>query len=233
MDVAILSRLQLSTATMFHFLIFPLTLGLSVLVAYMETRYVRTGDETTLRMTKFWGKLFLINFVLGVVTGISLEFQFGTKLHEIVHAIPSAFILAAFFMMGISAWHLLKKQEVEFFTKLFNIGLVVGLVSSLIVAFTGDLHAVHVAEAQPSKLAAMESHRGTQSQAPLPNLFPSSIDPAYSLSAFNASSSPLTLKIMLIVVLLFVPVVLVHQARAYKLFDGKLTDDDLAHYEGY
>ena len=79
MDVVILSRLQFAAATMFHFLFVPLTLGLSVLVAYMETRYVRTGDETYLRMTKFWGKLFLINFALGVVTGITLEFQFGTN----------------------------------------------------------------------------------------------------------------------------------------------------------
>jgi cytochrome d ubiquinol oxidase subunit I len=64
---------------MFHFLFVPLTLGLSLLVAYMETRYARTGDETYLRMTKFWGKLFLINFALGVVTGLTLEFQFGTN----------------------------------------------------------------------------------------------------------------------------------------------------------
>ena len=50
---------------MFHFIFVPLTLGLSVMVAYMETRYVRTGDETWLKMTKFWGKLFLINFAVG------------------------------------------------------------------------------------------------------------------------------------------------------------------------
>ena len=66
-----------------------------------------------------------------------------------------------------------------------------------------------------------------------PNLFPSSIDAAYSLSAFNASSSPLTLKIMLIVVLLFVPVVLAYQIYAYKLFSVKVTDEDLAHEEMY
>jgi cytochrome d ubiquinol oxidase subunit II len=66
-----------------------------------------------------------------------------------------------------------------------------------------------------------------------PNLFPSSIDPAFNLTAFNASSSPLTLKIMLIVVLLFVPVVLVYQVWAYKLFSVKVTDDDLAHEEMY
>jgi cytochrome d ubiquinol oxidase subunit II len=66
-----------------------------------------------------------------------------------------------------------------------------------------------------------------------PNLFPSSIDAAYSLSAYNASSSPLTLRIMLIVVLLFVPVVLAYQIYAYKLFSVKVTDDDLAHEEMY
>ena len=79
MDVVLLSRLQFAVATMFHFLFVPLTLGLSVLVAFMETKYVKTGDETYLRMTKFWGKLFLINFAVGVVTGITLEFQFGTN----------------------------------------------------------------------------------------------------------------------------------------------------------
>ena len=79
MDVVLLSRLQFAAATMFHFLFVPLTLGLSVLVAYMETKYVRTGDETYLAMAKFWGKLFLINFAVGVVTGITLEFQFGTN----------------------------------------------------------------------------------------------------------------------------------------------------------
>lgn len=79
MDVVLLSRLQFAAATMFHFLFVPLTLGLSVLIAYMETQYVRTGDKTYLAMTKFWGKLFLINFAVGVVTGITLEFQFGTN----------------------------------------------------------------------------------------------------------------------------------------------------------
>ncbi|MBW2250858.1 MAG: cytochrome ubiquinol oxidase subunit I, partial [Deltaproteobacteria bacterium] len=79
MDVLMLSRLQFATATFFHFLFVPLTLGLSVMVAIMETRYVKTGDEIYLKMTKFWGKLFLINFAIGVVTGITLEFQFGTN----------------------------------------------------------------------------------------------------------------------------------------------------------
>ena len=84
MDVVLLSRLQFAAATMFHFLFVPLTLGLSVIIAVMETRYVQTGDELYLRMTKFWGKLFLVNFALGVVTGITLEFQFGTNL-SLIH----------------------------------------------------------------------------------------------------------------------------------------------------
>jgi cytochrome d ubiquinol oxidase subunit I len=79
MDTLLLSRLQFGMAAMFHFLFVPLTLGLSILVAIMETQYVRTGDEEYKRMAKFWGKLFLINFAIGVVTGLTLEFQFGTN----------------------------------------------------------------------------------------------------------------------------------------------------------
>src|SRR5512136_213060 len=79
MDVLWLSRLQFAAATFFHFLFVPLTLGLSILIAIMETIYVRTGDEDYRQMAKFWGKLFLINFAIGVVTGITLEFQFGTN----------------------------------------------------------------------------------------------------------------------------------------------------------
>src|SRR5512137_663372 len=79
MDVLLLSRLQFAAAALFHFLFVPLTVGLSVLVAIMETIFVRTGDEEYRRMAKFWGKLFLINFAIGVVTGITLEFQFGTN----------------------------------------------------------------------------------------------------------------------------------------------------------
>ena len=82
MDVVTLSQLQFATTVMFHWIFVPLTLGLSILTAWMETRYVTTGDETWLRMTKFWGKLFLINFALGVVTGITIEFQFGMNWSE-------------------------------------------------------------------------------------------------------------------------------------------------------
>ena len=265
MDVVLLSRLQFAAATMFHFLFVPLTLGLSVLIAVMETQYVRTGDDTYLSMAKFWGKLFLINFAVGVVTGITLEFQFGTnwsrysayvgdifgsllaieattsfflestllgvwifgwkklskKAHatvmwlvalagttssfwilqangwmqqpvgyimrngraelesfaavvfnkfgilEFFHTVSSAYVLGAFFVMGISAYHLLKKQHVEFFTRSFKIALVFGLASSLFVAIIGDTHGVHVAEVQPAKLAAMEAHWETMTRAPI------------------------------------------------------------------
>lgn len=79
MDALMLSRMQFAAATFFHFLFVPLTLGLSILIAIMETIYVRRGDEEYRRMARFWGKIFLINFAIGVVTGITLEFQFGTN----------------------------------------------------------------------------------------------------------------------------------------------------------
>ena len=265
MDALLLSRLQFAATTMFHFLFVPLTLGLSFVVAYMETRYVKTGDETYLNMTKFWGKLFLINFAVGIVTGITLEFQFGTnwsrysayvgdifgsllaieataafavestligvwifgwkklskKAHaavmwlvaiasnfsavwilianawmqspvgytirngraeltdfaavifqkfaivKIIHTVSAACTLAAFVVMGISAYHLLRKHQVEFFTRSFRIGLGYGLIFSMVVFILGDLNGVVVAEKQPTKLAAMESLWETQKRAPV------------------------------------------------------------------
>jgi cytochrome d ubiquinol oxidase subunit I len=77
MDPVILSRLQFAVTTIYHFFLVPLTLGLSILVAIFESRYVATGNETYKRLTKFWGKIFLINFAAGVVTGIVQEFHFG------------------------------------------------------------------------------------------------------------------------------------------------------------
>ncbi|PXY31805.1 cytochrome ubiquinol oxidase subunit I [Prauserella muralis] len=77
MEVLELARWQFGITTVYHFLMVPLTIGLSVLVAGMQTAWVRTGNERYLRMTKFWGKLLLVNFAMGVVTGIVQEFQFG------------------------------------------------------------------------------------------------------------------------------------------------------------
>ncbi|NAS25979.1 cytochrome ubiquinol oxidase subunit I [Herbidospora sp. NEAU-GS84] len=77
MDVLDLSRWQFGITTVYHFLFVPLTIGLSVLVASLQTAWYRTGKPGYLRLTHFWGKLFLINFAMGVVTGIVQEFQFG------------------------------------------------------------------------------------------------------------------------------------------------------------
>jgi cytochrome d ubiquinol oxidase subunit I len=77
MDPVILSRWQFAITTIYHFFLVPLTLGLSILVALFESRYVATGNETYKSLAKFWGKVFLINFAAGVVTGIVQEFHFG------------------------------------------------------------------------------------------------------------------------------------------------------------
>jgi cytochrome bd ubiquinol oxidase subunit I len=76
-DPTTIARWQFGIITVYHFLFVPLTIGLSALVAGLETAWVRTGDPKWLRATKFWGRLFLINFAMGVVTGIVQEFQFG------------------------------------------------------------------------------------------------------------------------------------------------------------
>ncbi|MCE1225978.1 MAG: cytochrome ubiquinol oxidase subunit I [Geobacteraceae bacterium] len=265
MDVLALSRLQFAVTTMFHFIFVPLTLGLSVLTAWFETRYVKTGDETYLRMTKFWGKLFLINFALGVVTGITQEFQFGMnwaeysryvgdifgaplaieataafflesvfigvwifgwdklskKAHattmclaafgtnlsallillanawmqkpvgfvlrnnraelndflavatnpygliKFAHTLTSGYMVAGYFVMGIAAWHLIKKNEIDFFTRSFKTAAMFSLLAGIAVAATGDFHAVEIAKSQPTKFAAMESVWETQKGAPM------------------------------------------------------------------
>ncbi|MBI4730045.1 MAG: cytochrome ubiquinol oxidase subunit I, partial [Acidobacteria bacterium] len=77
MDAVHLARWQFAITTMFHFLFVPLSIGLSLLVAIMQTMWYRTRDESWRRMTRFWGSIFLVSFSLGVVTGIVLEFQFG------------------------------------------------------------------------------------------------------------------------------------------------------------
>lgn len=284
MDALALSRLQFAVTAAFHFIFVPLTLGLSIMVAYMETRYVGTNDEMYLRMAKFWGRLFLINFALGVVTGITMEFQFGMnwaeyskyvgdifgaplaieatvafflestfiglwifgwnrvskKVHALsiwlvavatnlsalwillangwmqkpvgyvlrngraemvdfmamatnpygwskfFHTLLSGYVVAGFFVMGISAYHILNKSNTDFFKRSFRMAAAFGLVSSLLVFITGDFHAVEVAKAQPTKLAAMESHWNTQKAAPY-NLivFPDTRDERNSIEMFS------------------------------------------------
>ncbi len=260
-----LSRLQFAVATLFHFLFAPLTMGLAVLIAIMETKYARTGDEDYRKMARFWGKIFLVNFALGVVTGITLEFQFGTNwskysayvgdifgsllaieatlafflestfvavwlftwdkfsprghaitiwlvafasnlsalwilmanswmqhpvgytirngraeltdfwalvtqsfaIQQFIHTVAAAFVMGGFLVMGVSAYHMLKGNQVRLFQKSFRMALLFSLISSLVVVAQGHEHGAEVAEVQPTKLAAMESHWETQTNAPI------------------------------------------------------------------
>ncbi len=90
-DVVTLSRLQFGMTAMYHFLFVPLTLGLSLLIAIMESVYVMTGRDIWKQMTKFWGLLFGINFAMGVATGITMEFQFGTNWAYYSHYVGDVF----------------------------------------------------------------------------------------------------------------------------------------------
>ncbi len=123
MNALILARLQFGVTTAYHFLFVPLTLGLSVLVAIMETLYVRTGNEVYKKMTRFWGKLFLINFAMGVVTGLVQEFQFGMNWSEYsrfmgdifgaplaIEALLAFFIESTFLGVWIFGWEKLSKK---------------------------------------------------------------------------------------------------------------------------
>ncbi|WP_067104931.1 cytochrome ubiquinol oxidase subunit I [Sphingopyxis granuli] len=93
MDMAVieLSRLQFALTALYHFLFVPLTLGLSFMLVIMESIYVMTGREIWRTVTRFWGKLFGINFVLGVATGITMEFQFGTNWSYFSHYVGDIF----------------------------------------------------------------------------------------------------------------------------------------------
>ena len=91
LDVVDLSRLQFALTALYHFIFVPLTLGLSFVLVIMETIYVKTGKEVYKDMTKFWGKLFGINFALGVTTGIIMEFQFGTNWSYYSHYVGDIF----------------------------------------------------------------------------------------------------------------------------------------------
>jgi cytochrome d ubiquinol oxidase subunit I len=86
-----LSRLQFAATAMFHFIFVPLTLGLSFLLAIMESVYVMTGKEIYKQMTQFWGKLFGINFAIGVATGLTMEFQFGMNWSYYSHYVGDIF----------------------------------------------------------------------------------------------------------------------------------------------
>ncbi|HBG23865.1 MAG: cytochrome C oxidase subunit II [Bacteroidetes bacterium GWF2_41_61] len=251
-----LSRLQFALTAMFHWIFVPLTIGLGIIIAIMETYYVRTGNEFWKRTTKFWMKIFAINFAIGVATGIILEFQFGTNwsnyswfvgdifgaplaiegifafflettffaimffgwnkvsknvhllstwlvaigtilsalwilvanawmqypvgmefnpdtarnemvdfwavalspvaLNKFIHTVSNCFVHGGVVVVGISSWYLLRKREEEFARKSIRIAAVFGLISLVVLIWSGDGSAYHVAKKQPMKLAAME-----------------------------------------------------------------------------
>lgn len=256
MDALFLGRMQFAATTIYHFFFVPLTLGLSIFVAVCQTAYYRSGNEEWKKLTQFWGKLFLINFAMGVVTGIVQEFQFGMnwaeysrfvgdifgaplavealvafflestfiglwvfgwdKLSKRVHLMciwivaissnlsafwilvanswmqhPVGYVLdkgkprmddffalignptvwvqfphvffsglctAAFFVLGISAWHLLRdRPDRPLFLRAFKLAGALAVVASLLVMLSGHRQGQHTAITQPMKMAATEA----------------------------------------------------------------------------
>ncbi|WP_439111514.1 cytochrome ubiquinol oxidase subunit I [Lentibacter sp.] len=262
-----LSRLQFATTAMYHFLFVPLTLGLSVLVAIMETVYVMTNRPIWRQMTKFWGMLFGINFALGVATGITMEFQFGMnwsyyshyvgdifgaplaleglmaffleatfvglfffgwdKLSKVahlavawlvaigsnfsalwiliangwmqnpvgaefnpmtmrmemtdffavifnevaqakfVHTVSAGYVTASVFVLGVSAWYLLRNRHVELARRSMTVAAAFGLASAFSVVLLGDESGYSATHSQKMKLAAIEAMWETH-DAPAP-----------------------------------------------------------------
>ncbi|UVI30684.1 cytochrome ubiquinol oxidase subunit I [Paenibacillus spongiae] len=274
MEALELARWQFGITTVYHFLFVPLTIGLAYLIAFMQTMYVVKKDDKYKRMTKFWGKIFLLNFAVGVVTGIIQEFQFGMnwsdysrfvgavfggplavealvsffmestfigiwifgwdrlskKVHlaciwlvavaatlsalwilsanafmqepvgyeivngraemtsffallgnkqlwvEFPHVIFGALATGSMFVVGISAYKMLRKQQTDIFKASFQIGIVVVLVSSLLTAFAGHDQAQHLMKSQPMKMAATEALWHTSGES-APWTVIASIDP--------------------------------------------------------
>ena len=261
------SRAQFALTAIYHWLFVPLTLGLSVVVALMETAYWRTGDPFWRRTTRFWMRLFGINFAIGVATGIILEFEFGTNwsnysyfvgdifgaplaiegimafflestfiavmffgwdrvsrgfhltatwltalganlsalwilvanawmqhpvgctfnietvrnemtsfrdvalssvaVNKFLHTVTSSFTLAALFVVGVSAWYLLRRREERMARRSIAVASAFGIVAALVTATTGDRSGAVIARVQPMKLAAMEALYQGEEGAPL------------------------------------------------------------------
>lgn len=261
------SRAQFALTAMYHWLFVPLTLGLSFMIAFMETRYVQTGNPEWKRITKFWMTIFGVNFAIGVATGIILEFEFGTNwsnyswfvgdifgaplaiegimafflestfiavmffgwnkvskrfhllstwlvaigsnlsalwilvangwmqfpagmqfnpdtarnemvnfwevlfspvaINKFLHTVSSGYVLSSIFVMGVSAWYLLKRREELFAKRSIVVASVFGLMTTAFVILTGDGSARNMAKYQPMKFAAMENLYVGQQNAPL------------------------------------------------------------------
>ncbi|HEX5595133.1 MAG TPA: cytochrome ubiquinol oxidase subunit I, partial [Micromonosporaceae bacterium] len=123
MDALDVARWQFGVTTVYHYLFVPLTIGLSLLVAILHTLWHRTGDERYLKLTKFYGKLFLINFAMGIVTGIVQEFQFGMNWSDYsrfvgdifgaplaIEALVAFFLESTFLGLWIFGWDRLPKR---------------------------------------------------------------------------------------------------------------------------
>lgn len=265
MDAVFLSRLQFGLTAGFHFLFPPVTIGLATIITIIELLYWRTGKEVYDWMARFWFKLFSIIFVVGVATGITMEFQFGTNWSEYskfvgdifgaplaaegvfafflestfmglllfgrdkisktmrffatffvalgstlsafwiivanswqqtptaykieggrailtdffgavfnpstipryLHTVDASYITGAFFVMGISAYFLLRNRNVEIAKPSMKIALIFAIVGILAQGFLGDIHAKQVAQTQPAKLAAYEGLWETTDNASL------------------------------------------------------------------
>ncbi len=250
------SRAQFALTALYHWLFVPLTLGLSFIIAFMETIYVTTGREEWKKITKFWMTLFGINFAIGVATGIILEFEFGTnwsnyswfvgdifgaplaiegimaffiestfvavmffgwnkvskKFHMVstwlvaiganlsalwilvanawmqkpvgmqfnpdyarnemvnfwqvflspeaaikfIHTITSGFVLGSIFVIGISSWFILKRRDLFMAKRSILIASFFGLISSVVLIFSGDSSTRQIVHVQPMKFAALE-----------------------------------------------------------------------------
>jgi cytochrome bd ubiquinol oxidase subunit I len=142
-DVVDLSRLQFAVTALYHFLFVPLTLGLSWILVIMESVYVMTGKEIYKDMTKFWGKLFGINFAMGVTTGITMEFQFGTNWAYFSHYVGDIFG-TPLALEGLMAFFLEATFVGLFFFGWDRLGKVQHLLVTFLVALGSNLSALWI-----------------------------------------------------------------------------------------
>src|ERR1700731_3739172 len=148
-DPISLSRLQFAATALYHFLFVPLTLGLSFLLAIMESVYVMTGRQIYRDMTKFWGKLFGINFAMGVTTGITMEFQFGTNWAYFSHYVGDIFG-APLALEGLMAFFMESTFVGLFFFVWERLGRIQHLGVTFLVALGSNLSALWILIANAS-----------------------------------------------------------------------------------
>lgn len=142
-DIVELSRLQFALTAMYHFLFVPLTLGMAFMLAIMETIYVLSGKQVYKDMTKFWGKLFGINFALGVATGLTMEFQFGTNWSYFSHYVGDIFG-APLAIEGLMAFFLESTFVGLFFFGWDRLGKKQHLMVTWLVAFGSNFSALWI-----------------------------------------------------------------------------------------